>query len=140
MTLTVGSVVALPAHGGAPAPGRPRKASGAAIIWKVDGGTVLWVPVVTSKGDGEHRHRADIEITDMAVHVACGFPMARPVIECRKLLRRDAALFDGRTVFGHIPAPLMTLIAETQIREARQLAAEIRLGHITQRDDMREAA
>ena len=126
--MTRGSVVALSPSGGGKGD-NPRSAP-CGIIWKVEGADVLWIPVVNSRGDGAALHRADILVTSMSDHVVAGFSVPRPVVECRKLLRRPASMFAGKTVLGVIPEALMARIADAQVREARTLAAEIRLGAI----------
>ena len=132
MTLVVGSVVQLRASrdGGGASHSELAKAG---IVWKVAGDQVLWVPIANSRGDGQALHRADIRVTDMGVHTAAGFPVPRPVIECRKLIRWALAMFEGRPVLGNVPPALMAEIAAMQLREARQLVAETRLENIYQR-------
>jgi hypothetical protein len=132
MTLVVGSVVQLRASrdGGGASHSESAKAG---IVWKIEGGEVLWVPIANSRGDGQALHRADIRVTDMGVHTAAGFPVPRPVIECRKLIRSPLAMFEGRPVLGNVPPALMAEIAAMQLREARQLVAETRLENIYQR-------
>jgi hypothetical protein len=142
MTLAVGNVVELRARGGAPGNGYERRAR-AGIVWKVERDSVLWVPIANARVDDNAFHRADILVTDMADHAAAGFPMPRPMIECRKLLRAPLAVFERRPVLGNIPPALMARIAAMQVREARQLSAEIRLGNLTPQNDterLREAA
>lgn len=138
MTLVVGSVVELRPHGGGK--GDCPRSARAGIVWKIERDELLWVPIANARGEQQVRHRADIRVTDVAHHAAAGFPMARPVIECRKLLRAPASVFAGRTVLGHLPPALMARIAEMQLREARTLSAEIRLGNIAPWRELREAA
>jgi hypothetical protein len=131
MTLHRGSVVEL-----VPARERSQRVSqsesaAAGIVWGFEGGDVLWIPVANARGDGSPLHRADIRVTDVGDHMAAGFSVPRPVIECRKLLRRPRAMLDGEVVLGEVPAALVARIAAMQVREAQALCSEIRLGAIT---------
>lgn len=106
------------------------------IIWKIEGKDVLWIPVTNARAEEgakvqewtmAKRHRSDIAVSGMTDHAACGFNCPRPVIECRKLLRRPLSMFDRKRALGTVPDALMARIGAAQMQEARRLRDEIRL-------------